>query len=173
MGVRRVVHHDRRGRPSAVVVWRPDGALLTASVRIPDGSWVSIEPRAGHHPPWGPIDRLWHGADADVRTTSLTVFGAIDWARITTIPPLAEPARLPPGAGTASLNLIATLAQEQRIEHLTYRGPYPTEALFLALLECFRPEPAADDPLRHFMTNDLAWTPEPFSPSFDETAYVQ
>ena len=134
---------------------------------------MSIEPRAGHLAPWGAIDRLWQGADADARTTPVTVFGAVDWARITTIPPLAEPARMPAGAGTAILNLIATLAQEQRIPRVTYRGPYPTEVLFLALLECFRPEPATGELLGRFMANDLAWTPAPFSPSFDETAYVQ
>jgi hypothetical protein len=170
---RRVVHHDRRGRPSAIVVWHPDGALVTAAVRIPDRSWVSIEPRAGEVAPWGAVDRLWHGADADARTTSVTVFGTVDWARITTIPPLAEPARLPPGAGTAVLNLLATLAREQGIPCLRYAGPYPTEALFLALLECFRPERADRDLLRHFMSDDLAWIPAPFTPAFEETAYVQ
>ena len=167
------MYHDRRGCPSAIVVWRPDGALATATVRIPDSSWVSIEPRAGEEAPWGACDRLWRGADAAARTAALTVFGAVDWARITTIPPLAEPARLPPGAGTAVLNLIASLAREQRMPRLAYRGPYPTEALFLALAECFRPEPAADDLLARFMANDLTWTPAPFTASFEDIAYVQ
>jgi len=31
----------------------------------------------------------------------LTLFEAIDWARIDRIPVLGEPARLPPGGGTA------------------------------------------------------------------------
>jgi hypothetical protein len=173
VGARRVAHYDRRGRPSAIVAWRPDGALATASVRIPDGSWVSIEPRAGDEAPWGVYDRLWRGTYATARTTALTVFAAVDWTRITMIPPLAEPARLPPGAGTAVLNLIATLAREQRIDRLAYRGPYPTEALFLALLECFRPAHTAGDLLARFMAHDLSWTPAPFTTSFDETAYVQ
>ena len=173
MGARRVVHRDRRGRPSATLVWRADAALESASVRIPDGSWVSIEPRAGDDAPWGPYDRLWRGADADAREESLTVFSAVEWARIATIPLLAEPARLPAGAGTAVLNLLATLAREQDIPRLAYHGPYPTEALFLALLECFRPEPAGGDLLARFMANDLAWVPAPFTASFEDTAYVQ
>ena len=32
-----------------------------------------------------------------------------------------------------------------------YRGPYPTEQLFTALLECFRYDAAVDDPLGRFM----------------------
>jgi len=173
VGARRVVRHDRRARPSAVVEWQAGGALAAASVRIPDGSWVSIEPRAGVQAPWGAIDRLWHGTEIGRRTTPLTVFGAVDWARVTAIPPLAEPARLPSGAGTAVLNLLAGLAEEQRVAHLAYVGPYPTEALFLALLECFSPAMPGDDPLAQFTAGGFAWTPAPFTPSFEDEAYVQ
>ena len=43
-----------------------------------------------------------------------------------------------------------------------YRGPYPTEQLFTALLECFRHDPALDDPLRRFMEEgDVDWMPAP------------
>ncbi len=167
MGARRVVHHDRRARPCAVVEWLAGGGLAGASVRIPDGSWIFLEPQAGVEAPWGAVDRLWHGA------TPLTVLTAVDWAHVVTIPTVAEPARIPPGGGTAVLNLLATLAHEQRASRLNYAGPYPTEALFLALLESFRPDPEGGDSLARFMAGDLAWTPAPFTPSFEDGAYVQ
>src|SRR5207249_485252 len=72
----------------------------------------------------------------------LTRLAAVDWTRVDRIPPLAEPARLPAGAGTALFNLLARLAVEQGVSVLRYDAPYPTEALFLALLESFRYVPA-------------------------------
>ena len=166
MGARRVVHHDRRGRPSADLVWRPDGTLAEASVRLPDRSWIAIEPRAGRETPWGAIDRLWHDA------TPLTAMTAVDWAHVDGLPTVVEPSRIPPGGGTAILNLLATLAREQGVRRLTYDGPYPSEALFLALLECFHPD---DDeaPLARFTRGALGWAPAPFTPSFDDDLYVQ
>ena len=56
-------------------------------------------------------------------TPPLTHFAAVDWACIEAIPPLAEPARLPPGGGTAVLNLIAALAADQGRTRLPYAGP--------------------------------------------------
>jgi hypothetical protein len=72
----------------------------------------------------------------------LTVSAALDWSRIDHIPALADPTRLPPGAGTAILNRLAALAADQGATALRYRGPYATEQLFWALLESFR----LDDP---------------------------
>jgi hypothetical protein len=71
------------------------------------------------------------------------------------------------------LNLLATLAREQGARDVRYDGPYPTEALFLALLECFHPDPPGDDPLGRFAAGALAWIPAPFTPSFEAEAYVQ
>src|SRR5439155_370570 len=73
------------------------------------------------------------------------------------------------------LNLIAELAREQGAARLAYRGPYPTEQLFLALLESFRYEPAdAADPLAAFMSGGLAWTPAPHERLFAaDGLYVQ
>jgi hypothetical protein len=152
---RRAVERDRHGHDLARFEWRHDGALAWASTRIPGGSWLTIEPRATSDAPWGPSDRLWHG------DTALTVFAAVDYARITVIPPLAEPGRLPPGGGTAVLNLIASLAADQGGPRLAYRGPYPSEQLFLALLESFRHEGGGDDPVACFMRADLSWRPSP------------
>ena len=100
--------------------------------------------------------------------TPLTHFAAVSWACIEAIPPLAEPARLPPGGGTAVLNLIAALAADQGRTRLPYAGPYPTEQLFAALLEAFRWESdeTPDDPLSVFMAGGLTWTPAPFRRAF-------
>ena len=166
MADRRVVLHDRRDRPSATLDWRGDHTLAAATVRLPDHSWLSIEPRAGVEAPWGAIDRFAHEG------TPLTVATAVDWTRIETIPTVAEPARIPPGGGTAILNLLAILAREQGVPRLVYDGPYPTEALFLALLECFRPD-TDDAALARFADGELGWIPAPFTPSFDDDVYVQ
>ena len=153
------------------------GSLERAWVRIPDGSWLGIEPRATRDAAWGWSDRLWHADEPSSGAwhgTPLAVFEALDWTRIDRIPALGEPARLPPGGGTAILNLIATLAAEQGAEQLAYRGPYPTEQLFLALLESFRYEPASADPLATFMRGGLEWRPAPSERVFvADDLYVQ
>ena len=131
-----MAERDRHGAALATLTWTDDDRLAEAALRIPDGSWLRVVPRAGHDPRWGVSDVIHH---ANAR---LTAFAAVDWVAIDGIPPLAEPARLPPGGGTAVLNLIAALAADQQRGPLAYRGPYPTEQLFLALLESFTFEPA-------------------------------
>lgn len=164
---------DRRGTLVADVRWRPDGTLARAWARVPDGTWLAVEPRAACGAPWGDADRVWHwpraadapplGADAlPPDAVPLTLGEALDWARIARIPVLAEPARLPPGGGAAVLNLIAALAELQGTRRLVYTGPFPGEQLFLTLLESFRYEPAhAPDPLAAFAAGGLAWAPAP------------
>jgi len=148
---------DRHGAPLSTLEWSPAGRLGRAAVRLPDGAWVAIEPGAGAPGPWGASDRL----TLDGRP--LTRLAAVDWTRVDRIPPLAEPARLPVGAGTALFNLLARLAVEQGVSVLRYDAPYPTEALFLALLESFRYVPAdAGDPIAAFARGELAWTPAPY-----------
>ena len=54
------------------------------------------------------------------------------------------------------------LASKQGVARVRYRGPYPTEQLFTALLECFRYDGADDDPVGRFMDGgDLDWVPAP------------
>jgi hypothetical protein len=161
---------DRHGTLLTVLRRTSDGRLARAWVRAADRTWIAIEPRATHDAPWGLSDRLWRSerlvADRELPGKPLTVFEAVSWDLISTIPVLAEPARLPSGTGTAVLNLLASLAQDQGRAALDYRGPYPTEQLFLALLECFRYGPSGVDPLDAFMRGSLAWTPSPFERVF-------
>ncbi len=164
---RRVGEHDRYGAPVATLAWADDERLAEAAVRVPDGSWLAIQPRAAHDPRWGVSDLLRHGG------APLTHCASIEWGRVDAIPPLAEPARLPPGGGTAVLNLIAALAADQGRTALAYRGPYPTEQLFLALLESFLwTRLDADDPgrlpdvLAAFMAGALRWSPAPHARAF-------
>ncbi|HEY3097791.1 MAG TPA: hypothetical protein VGL14_02725 [Methylomirabilota bacterium] len=147
---------DPHGTALSALEWRADGRLQRARVRLPDGNWIAIEPGAGAPGPWGASDLVTRDGQA------LSRLAALDWTRVDRIPPLAEPARLPAGAGTAIFNLLARLAIEQDVAVLRYDAPYPTEALFLALLESFRYEPAqAPDPSGAFAAGALAWTPAP------------
>jgi hypothetical protein len=168
---------DRRGTLVTVLRSTATGSLESAWVRIPDGSWLGIEPRATRDAPWGWSDRLWHAAEPPANGwhgARLTLFEALDWARIDRIPVLGEPARLPLGGGTAVLNFIAARAAEQGAGPLPYRGPYPTEQLFLALLESFRYEPDVKDPLATFVAGGLAWRPAPCERVFiGDDLYVQ
>jgi len=157
---RRVLELDRHAEPLTALRWGADD-LLAAWVRIPDGSWLVIEPRATVEATWGASDRLRQAERVGAEGRVLTVFEALDWGRIDRFPTLAAPAALPPGGGTAVLNLIAALAADQGRSALAYRGPYPTEQLFLSLLETCRYEAATDDPLAAFMSGGLAWEPAP------------
>jgi hypothetical protein len=169
---RRIGERDRWGGRVARLAWADDGALAEGALRLPDGGWLVIEPRAMRDPRWGLSDVLRREGDA----VPLTHFATVDWAAIEAIPPLAEPTRLPAGAGTAVLNLIAALAADQGRAGLPYRGPYPTEQLFTALLEAFRWEGDVTDegPLAAFMAGGLTWSPAPFARAFTpEGACVQ
>jgi hypothetical protein len=163
-GRRRLVQFDRRGNLIAAFRWRDDGALAWARCRTVLGAWIGIEPGVATHPGWGPSDRVWR-LDASgpwVPREEVTVFQSLDYERLDVIPPLAHPRRLPPGAGTAILDLLAGLMKDQGVTRVRYRGPYPTEHLFTALLESFRYDPAVADPLDRFMDGgQLDWLPAP------------
>ena len=80
-----------------------------------------------------------HALLGDAHIVGDTAMTALDWARPTEIPAIAEPARLPLGAGGAVLNVIALLARDAGIAALRYAGPYPTAALWRSLARSFRP----------------------------------
>ncbi|HLE44318.1 MAG TPA: hypothetical protein VJB36_09915, partial [Methylomirabilota bacterium] len=142
---RRVLELDRRGTPTSAIRRGPAGEFHGAWVRSLDGSAVGVLPGGAEHPLWGPSDRIVRKAEP------LTVSAALDWDRPGRIPALADPTRLPPGAGIAILNLLAALADDAAVAALRYRGPYPTEQLFWALAESFRFDPAVPDPLAAFL----------------------
>lgn len=172
----RVSEVDRHGSHLLVAEWDDAARLRRAKLRIPDGTWIGIEAGAAESPIWGRSDRLWrlaHDQPFDP-VEPLTVFQSVDYGAVGFIPPLAEPARLPPGAGTAVLNFLASLLTDQGMPSVRYRGPYATEQLFTALLESFRYDPAATSPLEEFMGSDLSWTPAPHERLFSpEGIYVQ
>ena len=167
---------DRHGTPLTAAEWDDGGRLRRAKVRIPDGSWIGIEPGTAESPIWGRSDRLWR-LDPDRPfhpVEPITLFQSVDYAAVAFIPPLAEPARLPPGAGSAVLNFLASLLSDQGTPRVRYRGPYSTEQLFTSLLESFRYDPTAISPLEEFMRGDLSWTPAPHERLFSPAgAYVQ
>lgn len=171
-----LVEFDRRGTLLTVARWDEAGRLRWAKFRLPDGRWVGIEPRSTHSPLWGESDRLWLLSDgAPFRPAEeLSHFRAVDYGAVAVIPPLAEPHRLPPGAGTAVLNFLACLLVDQAYPSVFYRGPYATEQLFTALLESFHYDSAAGAPLSQFLDSDLSWTPAPHERRFlPEGIYVQ
>jgi hypothetical protein len=90
---------------------------------------VGVRP-GGVHPVLGPTDAI-----CDAGFEPITAVGRIDWRDPDRIPPVLEPARLPPGAGTALINAIA----EEASGPLRYRGPYPTAALYRSLKLSFHP----------------------------------
>jgi hypothetical protein len=161
---RRLLELDRRGHLVAAYRWRDDGGLAWAKCRTPHGDWIGVEPGAGAPAAWGASDalhRLEPGGPWRPREV-ITVFQSVDWARLEWIPPLAAPQRLPPGAGTAVLNLLAGLMKDQGLARARYRGPYPSESLFTALLECFRVDPDEPAPLERFFAGDGPdWLPAP------------
>jgi len=162
---RRVVQFDRHGHLIAACHWKADGSLRWARCRSADGRWVGVEPVADEHPAWGSSDRVWllDGEEPWRPLEPLSVFRALDWTRLDHIPPLAEPRRLPPGAGSAVLNLMASLMKDQGIARVRYRGPFPSEQLFTSLLEAFRHDPTQALPLERFLADGgLDWLPAPF-----------
>jgi hypothetical protein len=161
---RRLLELDRHGHLIAACRWREDGGLAWAKCLSAAGEWIGVEPGAGSARAWGRSDAVWRLApDATWEPReAITAFQAVEWARLEHIPPLAEPARLPAHAGTAVLDLLAGLMKDQGLARVRYRGPYPSETLFTALLECFRYDPAEPAPLDRFLVGgDLDWLPAP------------
>ncbi len=145
---------DPGGRVTTVVRRDRQGDLAALWIALGDGSAVGVLPGGADHPLWGPSDRLVHASVRDARTP-LTIAAAVPWHGVDFIPPVAEPARLPAGAGAALLNVFATLARDQGCPALRYRGPYPSEQLFWSLTESFRFAPlgAEMDPLGQFLAD--------------------
>jgi hypothetical protein len=161
----RTLELDRHGNVLALLRWTTRG-LDAAWLRLPDATWVRLEPRVTSAAPWGASDRLWRSERPDDPGRPLTEFESVDYARVDFIPTLAEPGALPVGAGAVVLNLLASLAADQGRQALRYAGPYPSEQLFLTLLESFEYPGTGDDPLQRFIAGELQWNPAPHERHF-------
>jgi hypothetical protein len=114
---------DRTGHTWADLTWSEAGELLALSV-----PGATVHPASLEHPVLGAVAPITND-----RGDLLTVMSAIDWARPAQIPAIAEPGRLPAGAGGVILNVLALLAPTA----LRYAGPWPTSALYQSLLRSF------------------------------------
>jgi hypothetical protein len=113
---------DRSGACHAELTW---DSVTDRLVRL-NVAGATVDGATFQHPLLGPAHA--------VGDTAMT---ALDWARPTEIPAIAEPSRLPPGAGGAILNTIALLARAAHVAALRYAGPYPTAALWHSLARSF------------------------------------
>lgn len=165
---RRVLELDRHGNLLTVARWDEADRLRWAKLRLPDGRWVGIEPRSARSPLWGESDRLWLLATGAPFTPiqELSLFRSVEYRAVAAIPPLADPHRLPPGAGTSVLNFLASLLADQGSPRVFYQGPYATEQLFTALLESFYYDPGVASPLARFLESGLTWMPSPHERRF-------
>ncbi len=147
---------DRTGFRWAELTWE-HGDLV--SLRVPG---AIVERPSADHPVLGRVCPI-----TNERGEPLTVMSAIDWER-PEIPAIAEPVRLPSGAGGVILNVLALLLAPSGVGFrrsgvglegrsgeeahnvsdrsrtnsvltgLRYAGPWPTSALYQALLRSFR-----------------------------------
>jgi hypothetical protein len=126
-------------RDGTTLVHRDDGDLARRIwLRLPDHRELALCLDAAEHPVLGRCDVV---RDASGRVLAHAT--ATDWRGPTRIPALDRPGALPPGAGTAILNLLAWQAVRAGSGPLRYHGPYPTLALWHALAASFR----VDEPL--------------------------
>lgn len=130
-------HVSRATGPDGHVLYEAEwsgDALRRLELALPTGGRFELVAGRGEHPIIGPCDALRRVGD----TEPLAYCGRTDWAAPCEIPALDRPAALPPGAGTALLNVLAWQAARAGIPWLRYRGPYPTSALFASLRASFQ-----------------------------------
>jgi hypothetical protein len=112
----------------------------------------------------------------DGRTTTMS---AVDWSRPTTIPTVAAPGVLPPGAGGAIMNTIAERARSAGVRALRYAGRYPTAALFKTLLRSFRTTATEEEFTSHFrlagkpVEIPIDFVPAPFTRIENRSGFVE
>ena len=116
------------------------GQLTRFKARGLDGRFLGVERGTASHIGWGMSDSvsLLEGETGFTIGHPLTFFRSVAYEDLDSLPPLDDPVRLPLGAGSTLLNVLATLAHDQGKALLRYRGPYPTERLFTTLSESFR-----------------------------------
>lgn len=127
--LRRVIGRD--GAVQAVLAWDGD-ALAAVTVGGYGDATLEVDGAIGAHAVLGPVHALRLGGAA------IATMSAVDWRRPSAIPAIDRPAALPPGTGLLLLDVIAQLALDARVPALRYAGPYPTDALWASLAQCFR-----------------------------------
>jgi len=137
---RRLATFDRRGRLLLLLYRDNAGNLTRFKARGLDGRFLGVERGAASHLGWGMSDSvsLLDGETGFIIAHPLTFFRSVAYEDLDALPPLDDPVRLPLGAGSTLLNVLALLAHDQGKSVLRYRGPYPTERLFTTLSESFR-----------------------------------
>ena len=151
----------------------------TLRLRVPDSRLdraIEVRPRAAEHPLFGVCDVV-----ARPGGPPLACFQAVAWDHPRHLPAMDRPAALPPGAGSAILNHLARRAARHGTAPLRYVGPYPTSALFDALLTCFRIDGPVAEARARFTADveELAFSgamrevavdfwPDPFKRSYSE-----
>lgn len=139
----RTVEIDRFGNEAWRLRWDGD-RLAHARIRLPTHDELELHPATSEHLLLGPCDAVHRHGEP------IAQIAAVSWHAPACIPAVDVPGALPPGAGTAILNLIAVLAQRAGARSLRYRGPYPTSALFTTLASSFRVAGDRDDAEQRF-----------------------
>jgi hypothetical protein len=136
----RLASFDRHGRLLLLLHWAPEGKLTHFKVRGLDGRFLGVMRSAATHLGWGESDSVWllDGEEGFSLDRTLTLFRTVQYEDLDFLPPLDNPATLPAGGGSTVLNVLALLAQDQGKLVLRYRGPYPSDRLFVTLRESFR-----------------------------------
>ncbi|MBM4255841.1 MAG: hypothetical protein FJ147_08080 [Deltaproteobacteria bacterium] len=136
----RLATFDRYGRLLLLLYRDAAGRLTRFKARGLDSRFLGVERRTTNHIGWGMSDSvsLLEGETGFTVAHPLTFFRSVAYEDLDALPPLDDPVRLPLGAGSTLLNVLALLAHDQGKAILRYRGPYPTERLFATLSESFR-----------------------------------
>ncbi|TMA58870.1 MAG: hypothetical protein E6J80_04460 [Deltaproteobacteria bacterium] len=109
---RRLATFDRRGRLLLLLRWAPDGTLVRFKVRGLDGRFLGVLRGTASHLGWGLSDSvcLLEGEEGFSLDRSLTLFRSVAYEDLDCLPPLDDPTRLPAGAGSTVLNVLALQA---------------------------------------------------------------
>ncbi|MGE0826696.1 MAG: hypothetical protein AB7G75_21960 [Candidatus Binatia bacterium] len=136
----RLATFDRRGHLLLLIARDASGHVTRFKARGLDGRFLGVERGAASHIGWGLSDSivLLDGEQGFTVARPITLFRSVTYEDLEYLPPLDDPVRLPTGAGSTVLNVLAQLACDQGKAQLRYRGPYPTERLFATLNESFR-----------------------------------
>jgi hypothetical protein len=143
-----VVEHDDEGRlrrwiaPAGTTIAEVTAEGVTLDLAGVHDRAITVGGPIEEHAVLGPVQLVRVGYERG--ETVVARVAATDWSIPARIPAIDAPARVPAGAGTVLLNVLALAAQAAG-RTLRYAGPYPTAALWRSLQECFRPVTTGED----------------------------